>query len=179
MNVSIDRPQILQIKIEADPGDSISGKCQWMIINFDLKNWSMNASGDNGNYQYSWAVENSGRSFLELMCELDKEYLLCKVADKTVFSVKDTINNIKYNYDLTKKQEEFLDNFERKYSVDREGFNMVLSDSGLFDRQFVSDIWECMEYDYSTNAKIFAEIFTTIIRDEIKKYIKINESKIS
>lgn len=174
MQISIEQPQILQIKLKAEPGDSICGKCQWMIINFDLKNWSMNASGDVGNYQYSWAVENGDRSFLELMCELDQEYLLYKVADKTIFSVKDTIDTIKFNYDLTKKQKEFFDNFEKKYSVDREGFNMVLSDSGLFDRQFVSDIWECMEYDYSTNAKIFAEIFTTIIKDEIKKYINKN-----
>lgn len=174
MEVKIEKPNILQILVRPDKTEELYSKCMWLRITFDLDNWSMNCQSDCGNYSYGWAVEKE-RTFLKLMTQIDKQYLLGKVSNRTQFDVKaskeNIVNWVYMDEDLTPEERdakiEAINDIEN-YSDEQEFFRELEEIDGISE---YADLWEVLESDYPTSAKTFVEIFETIIQPKIKEYL--------
>lgn len=170
MNIEIVKPDTIQFVIRMDKNDELYHDCMWARITFDNKNWSMQAQSDCGDYSYSWCVENGERSFLQLMSQIDGEYLLGKVSNMSRFDLKGTKERvIEYigKEEITENQMNWLD--EIQVSSEDE-FIREIEDCTWFDDY--CGLWELVEYDYPYQAKTFSKIFVDIIQPKIREYLK-------
>ena len=169
MKVNVNKPDTIQFCMQMEKGDELYTNCMWARITFDNKNWSMMAQSDCGDYSYSWVPEKE-RTFLQLMQQIDKEYLLGKVSDRTRFdeeaSKKNLINWVSSEIDAERLIAEIK---EISAGSDDEFLHEVEEISGMED---FSDLWECLESDYPQSAKIFCRVFTECVQPEIRKYLK-------
>lgn len=169
MKVEINKPDTIQFCICLDKEDELHTSCMWARITFDNKNWSMMAQSDCGDYSYSWLPEKD-RTFLKLMQQIDGEYLLGKISNRTHFDEEESKKNLIRWVD----QEEDIDRLEKEIneisaSSAEEFIREVEDIEGLEDWP---DLWECVEHDYPQSAKTFCRIFTDCVQPEIRKYLK-------
>ena len=173
MEVKIEKPNILQILVRPDKTEELYSKCMWLRITFDLDNWSMNCQSDCGNYSYGWCVEKH-RVFLELMAVIDKDYLLRKVSDRTIFDLDASKRKVKdwifMDEDLTSKEKDKCYEEVDKIEYCNED-NFLLELKKIKNVSNYYDLWECIEKDYPTAAKTFVQIFDEIIQPKIKEYL--------
>lgn len=89
-------PKIIKIHASQEQSDKDYGSCLWYEVLLDCDNWRLNINSDVGNYSYSWSVEQK-RTFPEFLCGLEKEYLLNKLSNRSMFDAKasaeETLNN--------------------------------------------------------------------------------------
>lgn len=170
MQVEIRKPDTIQFYIRMDKEDELRKQCMWARVTFDNKNWSMMAQSDAGDYSYSWCVESGGRTFLELMQQIDSYYLLSKISDRTVFDLEETKKTV---IDWISDDEQSERMIKEIYSINtcskREFMNYLDDIDGMEE---YSDLWECIQTDYPSGAKVFARVFTEVIQQEIRKYLK-------
>ena len=178
MICKINKPDTIQFSVKMERDDDLYTACMWARITFDNKNWSMMAQSDAGDYSYSWCVESGGRKFLELMQEIDSDYLLGKISDMSRFDAEATKENvidmIVNDEDLTIAERDNLIEEIRgmeNHSNDRDFLEELENIHGMNE---YSDLWECIESDYPARAKTFAKVFTEIIQPEIRRYLKEN-----
>lgn len=176
MRVEIERPNTIMFKVYPDKTDERYTKCLWARFTFDLANWSMTAQSDCGDYSYSWCVEKGGRTFLQLMTVIEKDYLLGKISSRSRFDVESTkqtvIEWVREDEDLSPEEQNRIIseiNEIEKYA-DGQEFLRELEDIDGMDN--FCDLWECLDYDYPASAKTFVEIFKEIVQPEIRKYLK-------
>lgn len=170
MQVEIRKPDTIQFYIRMDKEDELCKQCMWARVTFDNKNWSMMAQSDARDYSYSWCVESGGRTFLELMQQIDSYYLLSKISDRTVFDLEETKKTV---IDWISNEEQSERMIKEVYSIDtcseKEFMNSLDNIDGMEE---YSDLWECIQTDYPSGAKVFARVFTEVIQQEIRKYLK-------
>lgn len=170
MQVEIRVPDTIQFCVRMDIDDELHHQCMWARVTFDNKNWSMMAQSDAGDYSYSWCVESGGRSFLELMQQIDSDYLLCKISDRTVFDLEETKKAvIEWVYE-EEQAERMIEEINAISACNEREFISDLED--IDGMEEYSDLWECIHTDYPNGAKVFARIFTEVIQPEISKYLK-------
>jgi len=84
MKVEVKIPKITEYHFYFEEGDPIRSDCLWARIYLNHETYTMSAITDCGDYSYTWHVTPT-ESFLKLMTRLDKEYLLNKISDRSVF----------------------------------------------------------------------------------------------
>ena len=168
MKVEINKPDTIQFNVTLEKEDELHISCMWARITFDNKNWSMMAQSDCGDYSYSWRPEKE-RKFLELMQQIDGEYLLGKVSSRSRFDEEKSKNRI-IEYVI---QDEDVERLEKEIkeinSGSSEEFMREIEEiEGL---ENWPDLWEFLVHDYPRSAKTFCRIFTECIQPEIRKYL--------
>lgn len=170
MKVEINKPDTIQFNIRLEKEDELYTNCMWARITFDNKNWSMMAQSDCGDYSYSWIPEKD-RTFLKLMQQIDDQYLLDKIANRSYFDEEESKKNLISWID----QEPDADRLEKEIneicsgSSPEDFINLATEIEGL---ENYSDMWQCIEYDYPRSAKTFCRIFKDYVQPEIRKYLK-------
>jgi len=169
MKVEVNKPDTIQFYVYLEKEDELHTSCIWARITFDNENWSMMAQSDCGDYSYSWVPEKD-RTFLQLMQQIDEEYLLGKISDRTRFdeeaSKENLISWISSEIDAERLIAEIK---EIRAGSGDEFLHEVEEISGMDD---FTDLWECLESDYPQSAKTFCRIFTECVQPEIRKYLK-------
>lgn len=170
MKIEVKVPDTVQFCIRMDKEDELHHQCMWARVTFDNKNWSMMAQSDAGDYSYTWCVESGERSFLELMQQIDADYLLCKIADRTQFDLYETKNTAR-NWVSDNERSEFLKN-EIDFITACNAHEFMEELSMIDGMDEYTDLWECIQMDYPNRAKVFSRVFTECIQPEIRKYLK-------
>lgn len=168
MITEIKKPDTIQFCFRMERSDELHHRCLWARITFDNKNWSMMAQSDCGDYSYSWKPESGNRSFLQLMSQIDEQYLLSKISNMSKFDFEQSKENVlRYisGCEDFEKMKVVLDDMSNA------GDSEFLRDLDTDEFIGVTDLWECIEYDYPAGAKTFAEMFVKCVQPEIRKYI--------
>ena len=169
MQVEIKKPDTVQFCIRMEEEDELYRRCMWARITFDNKNWSMMAQSDCGGYSYSWYPEKD-RKFLELMQQIDEQYLLGKISDQTRFDEEGSKKTlIRWLSEGTELKRIIAEIDKINVCSATEFIQEVKEISGMED---YTDLWECIENDYPQSAKVFSRIFVECVQPEIRKYLK-------
>lgn len=88
--LNIKTPNIMTMEYRPEKTDPDYGRCMWAVFHFDLDRYTMMIESDCGNYTYGWHPTPNFESFLHLMGRLDEQYLLSKIADRTVVDTEAT-----------------------------------------------------------------------------------------
>lgn len=176
MRIEIEKPNTVMFKVYPDRTDDWYTKCLWARFTFDLANWSLTAQSDCGDYSYSWCVEKSGRTFLQLMAIIEKDYLLGKISSRSRFDVESTKENVsewvREDEDLSLEERDRILTEIKEIEEYSDGQQFMRELEDIEGMENFSDLWECLEYDYPASAKTFVAIFKEIVQPEIKKYLK-------
>ena len=170
MKVDVKIPDTVQFCIRMEKEDELYTRCMWARVTFDNKNWSMMAQSDAGDYSYSWCVETGGRKFLELMQQIDSDYLLCKISDMTRFDLDNTKKTVISWVSSEVESERIIKEINSINVSNSHDFMNELE--GIEGMEEYTDLWECIQSDYPSGAKVFARVFTECIQPEIRKYLK-------
>lgn len=189
MKVKIETPNTVMFDVRFEQGDEYRNRCAYHTITFDLDRWVMNARTDNGNYSYGWSIETGGRTFLELMQKIDKDYLLRKVSDCSEFNIEESKERICTDIKLCYEHELEPQELQRVINEINEIDNSC--DLNTFVSKAMYIELECDEYgklgselvcnnivtEYPQGALVFAEIFINVIQPLIKEYIENKKSE--
>lgn len=170
MKIDVKVPDTVQFCIRMEKEDELYKQCMWARVTFDNKNWSMMAQSDAGDYSYSWNVESGGRKFLELMQQIDSDYLLCKISDMTRFDLDSTKKTVISFVSSEIESERIIKEINRINVSNPHDFMRELED--IEEMREYPDLWECIQSDYPSGAKVFARVFKECIQPEIRKYLK-------
>lgn len=178
MKNKIITPNITQIKLQFESTDEMYCRCMWARINLDNDNYSLLAETDCGSYNYSWNVTED-ESFLELMCRINKDYLLGKVANENVFDCDETTKALLDYYinDGVYLDDALLEQIKQIYTSSLEGYVeeiKYIDDDNIFND---SDIYECACNKYPVGAITFSEIFEEYVQPLIKGYLEQQHGK--
>ena len=89
--VLIEKPEIITISYRQERGDSDYGSCLWARFNFDTKNYHLSIESDCGSYANGWVPTPKSESFMHLCARFDKEYLLDKIDNRTIFQTRNIL----------------------------------------------------------------------------------------
>lgn len=160
----------------SEPADDINTRCTWACIYLDLNRGIMSACTDCGNYAYRWP--ETGKEFIQLIANADKEYLLSKVAKSDVFDVQATIESIREYFEGDKTAQFALDQIEENSHMitNAEGLLLAIEENYAFDclNGFPYDD-TIFHYRYSNYAVTFVELFVKYVQPQIKELIKQHE----
>ena len=95
MKVTVEKPQIITLLYRQEKSDSDYGSCLWARFYLDTQNYTMSIESDCGNYSYGWCPTPKSESFLHLLCRIHSEYLLDKIAQRTVVNGEATWEEVK------------------------------------------------------------------------------------
>lgn len=165
MIVKVENLNITQVCFKAVPKDNFYGKCNWARVTFDCDNWSMMATSDSGDFAYTWSVEHGDRTFLMLMSEVNREYLLEKISDLSQFDLEGTKQLFIDCNELNEEQMQFVSGLRGIPSA--EIFINELAESELFE--YWADAYEYISYDYPVRAKNFVDVFIDAIQPALKR----------
>lgn len=85
MKISKIEPKVITYALNAENDDE-KFQCMWVRFMFDCDNGQLDISSDAGDYHYRWGY-NVNEDFMHLMTRLNKEYLLNKIADRSIFNL--------------------------------------------------------------------------------------------
>ncbi len=179
MTVTIEKSEIITLMYRQERSDSDYGSCLWARFYLDTKNYNMSVESDCGNYSYGWPQTPDHESFLQLLCRMDEDYLLGKLANRTVVNgeatweaMKEMLESeeIKLSDDLVDELKEACYHKRTADSV----YNDVSSAfkfAGLDD--FIGDyeIYSCIEMDYPSAAKKIVSVFQSAIVPMLKNIL--------
>lgn len=171
--------RLVRIEYKQEREDADYGSCLWATFDFDLEKYRMSIMSDCGNYAYGWTPTPKTESFMRLMSRIGEDYLLGKIADRTVVDSKETFAAVKeYFEDLMFGTECELDEFDWE---EIEGACSERSDRGCYDaledairytdlHDLYSgyDLAECIQLTETAGAKKIAEVFAKHIQPKIR-----------
>lgn len=171
MKIEKIEPKVITYKLTPSKDDEEYMMCMWARFIFDCDNGRLNINSDAGDYSYGWGY-NEHEDFMGLMARINSDYLLDKIADRTVFdleaSKKETIENISNYEELADLQ----DIIEEINDID------INSEDGFF---FKVDAIADIDYEniaivkrFPHGAEVVCDLFTKYIQPQIKKDFSIN-----
>lgn len=171
MKVTIEKPQIITLLYRQERADPDYGSCLWARFYLDTKNYTMSIESDCGNYQYGWYPTPDSESFLELLCRMDSDYLLCKLAERTIVDGDATWNALKgmIECEMEELEDCVWQELEAACYHQRNAddvYNSVkdaLKYTPLENEIEASSIYACVEMDYRANAKKIVSVFLSAI----------------
>ncbi len=167
MYVSSSKANVVEVSVRLDKDDKLYQECLWARTYLDLDNWTLSFVSDCGNFSYEWTKEKHYH-FLDFVSSIPASYLIDKIATENVFSEE--------------KSKHHLLEFVKEAGEDDDTILASLRDATFRNEieliDFAEEVLELPDaeqycyYDYPHKAKVFVEIFTTIIQPEIKRYIR-------
>ncbi len=163
-----------------------AGDCLWLNMYLDMEEGQMTCDSDIGFYAYHWGRRiPENESFLRFCCRwlADEEWLLRKcIGEQHVqkrYDYEKTVENLRTMiHEYTDGEDE--DNLEyaleaaEGYSDDRGAWTAAFYVAADHEMTYLPDEWyECIEEDYSTWQKRFAEICREVIVPELKRLISL------
>jgi len=142
VKVEVYKPDTVQFYVSLEKEDELHTSCMWARITFDNKSWSMMAQSDCGDYSYSWVPEKD-RTFLKLMQQIDGEYLLGKISDRSRFDEEGSKKNLLHWLD----QEEDIDRLEKKIKE----VNANSSEEFMREVKGIEGLEDCLIYGNALN----------------------------
>lgn len=174
MKVEKIEPKVITYKLTPSKEDEEYMMCLWARFIFDCDNGRLNINSDAGDYSYGWGY-NEHEDFMSLMARINSDYLLNKIADRTVFdleaSKKETIENIEKYEELEEdKLQECVEEINNLYINSADGFFLrVIDILPDIDYESVSTVKR-----FPHGAEVVSELFTKYIQPQIKKDFQIN-----
>lgn len=177
MKSEIIVPNITQIKLRFEREEDMYYRCMWARINFDNDNYTLTAETDCGSYSYCWQPTDS-ESFLELMCRINKDYLLNKIANEDRFDCDETTENIlKYWEDIIVMKEELVEQIKQ---IEASSMQEYIEELDYIDEEDIFDSLDMYEYacyKYPYGAITFCEIFEKYVQPLIRKHLENKHGK--
>lgn len=141
-------------------------RCTWGVIYLDLEKSILSAVTDTGDYAYCWPER--GRDFMRLMIDVlthDSEYLLAKIAKRTVFDLGESKLLVADNFrdDDDPETKEFLDKVAEIDAYSAAEFVSALDDLEC------TDSWELVVETYSPQAMFFVGLMQRHILPLLKE----------
>lgn len=184
MKVTIEKPEIISLLYRQERSDADYGSCLWARFYLDVKNYTMSIESDCGNYSYGWVPTPDAESFLQLLCRMDSDYLLCKLADRTVVNGDETWKAMKSmveeaaDYDGIELGDCVWQDLEAACYHQRNADDVcrsvadALKYTQLEDLFTACTIYECVEMDYPCNAKKIVSVFLSCIVPVLRELVK-------
>lgn len=182
MKISKIEPKVITYALNAENDDE-KFQCMWVRFMFDCDNGQLDISSDAGDYHYRWGY-NVNEDFMHLMTRLNKEYLLNKIADRSIFNLdaskKTMIAKVK-KYAIPnswcKNGNEVSEIVSRIKSIEcgcsEESFFREVQ--SLF--QYIDwDYIECIK-DYPHGAEVIVDLFEKYIQPKIKEDLQEKEKR--
>lgn len=178
-------PKIRQFNYTPSNEDD-KGACLWATFIVDCATYTLTIESDCGRYGYGWKPTPDKESFIHLLSRLDKEYLLYKLADKTVFnldaSIRETVKAIRDRFDgeNNAELESVIEKIERlkEYFYDSNSFyydcDAILRTTSLGECSF--DIIDVVK-EYKTGTTTIADIFINELQPLLKQEAKREEEE--
>lgn len=176
MKIEQVKPNIIQLKFQQEKSDNDYGSCLWGNVTLNCDTYTLMAETDCGKYVHSWTPTPDEESFIQLLCRIEKEYLVGKISVKNVFDFEESKRR---TYEIIRQSRDCRENAERiiediEYALDNDNYrsgesfyrtcNSILQKNDVY----YSSEMICIENDYPVGAKIFAEIFDTAIKPYLK-----------
>ena len=177
MNITQIQPRMLILEYRQEESDPDYGYCTWARFTFNLDRYELSISSECGNYGYKWSETPNTESFLHLMSRVEEHYLLLKLNGyPEMFDYEETKNAIYGSLVYTQEDREaFNDFFEGRESLygefDSAGA-LVEAITKEFPELDSSDVWSCVQKDYTGNQKMIVKVFENYIRPYIKNMLK-------
>lgn len=172
MKVERIEPKVITYKLTPSKDDAEYMECMWARFIFDCDNGRLNINSDAGDYSYGWGY-NEHEDFMHLMARINSDYLLNKIADRTVFdleaSKKQTIENIKEYEDLGCQLQEFIDEINDIDINSADGFFINVDAIGNIDCENIEIVKK-----FPHGAMVVCDLFTKYIQPQIKKDFQLN-----
>lgn len=183
MNLTINKPTILEMTVALDPEDRCYDLCSGAMFHFDCGNWLLTVTGDAGNYSYQWSHEDD-RTFFELLAQASNEYLLRKLGEQ-VFNLKQSINQTLANLEgvFTEAQEPVIFKqiraLKATYAPESVFYfcaKAILTNDHLYQNKENSlvvksdlDCFICLVKEYPSQVVAVVGVFDEYIRPELEK----------
>lgn len=173
MEIKQITPKVCTYSLETDRNDPEYYTCLWARFSFDRDNGSLSIMSDAGDFSYQWGY-NDHEDFMHLMSRINKDYLLNKIASRSVFlleqSKKDLIKHIE---DIG--WEDYGINSEEEWDEIK---NEILELSCESETEFCQEIdrivpdieWIDIDTatDYPVSAKTIVDLFEKYVQPQIK-----------
>ena len=169
MKIEIIHPNVIIFDARQEKSDKDYGSCLWAKFIFDRDSGQLNINSDAGDYAYRWGYDED-EEFMHLMSRIDKDYLLNKISDRSIFDDdKSKKENIKYlkQYGIPQG---IVKNGKRLSEIVNE-INDI--EYGRSEEYFIREMEEIPEFDYES-IKVVKEYPTRAITitDIFEKYIQ-------
>ena len=172
MKVEKIEPKVITYKLTPSKDDEEYMECMWARFIFDCDNGRLNINSDAGDYSYGWGY-NEHEEFMSLMARINKEYLINKIADRTVFdleaSKKKTIENITEYEDLGCQLQDIIEEINDIDIHSADGFFFKVDSIVSIDYESISIVKR-----FPHGAEVVCELFAKYIQPQIKKDFKTN-----
>lgn len=172
MKVEKIEPKVITYKLTPSKDDEEYMMCMWARFIFDCDNGRLNINSDAGDYSYGWGY-NDHEDFMHLMARINSDYLLNKIADRTVFdleeSKKQTIENIKDFEDLGCQLQDCIDEINNIDINSEDGFFLMVDSIVNIDYESIALVKR-----FPHGAEVVCDLFTKYIQPQIKKDFHLN-----
>lgn len=175
MTVTVEKPQIITLLYRQEKSDADYGSCLWARFYLDTQNYTMSIESDCGNYSYGWCPTPDSESFLRLLCRMNSDYLLYKLAERTVSNGDATWKDLKELLEEVAECEDIelddvlLDELQGACYHQRSEGDVydsvldILKYTEFADKVEDYSIVQCIEMDYHPNAKKIVSVFLSCI----------------
>lgn len=170
MKVTVEKPKIITLLYRQEKSDADYGSCLWARFYLDTYNYTMSIESDCGNYSHGWCPTPGSESFLHLLCRMDSDYLLCKLAERTIVDGDATWSALKELLgDTIELEDHVWTELEGACYHQRDADDVcrnvadVLEYTPAENLLDACSIYECVEMDYHCNAKKIVSVFLSCI----------------
>lgn len=176
MNITKSSAHVVIYNVTPAPEDEVYQNCMFARFMFDLDTYTLNISGDVGDYTYHWRPTPGHEPFLALMARITPEYLLSEMPDKIVYD-EETSKTVVVKL-LQKVKTDYPEYTQKEYSEDRNAVDEYSPWPGKFmeaivqlnayriARSYFKGIGP--EFKYHPSAMAVTELFKSV-QAEIKK----------
>ena len=172
MKIERIEPKVITYKLTPAKDDKEYMECMWARFIFDCDNGRLNINSDAGDYSYGWGY-NEHEEFMHLMARINSDYLLNKIADRTVFDLKEskkqTIENIKEYEDLGCQLQDCIDEINDIDINSADGFLLKVDSIIDIDYESIAVVKR-----FPHGAEVVCDLFTKYIQPQIKKDFQLN-----
>lgn len=165
--VLVEEKQILHITVTPDRQDGLYDRCMWAKFIIDPEDMNLTIRSDGGNLSYTWQSigDNTPRGFINFLCGLNEEYLLCKLSEQTQFNFEKTRKSLMVCRAAFPEIVEALQNAEPFGNEhDFAAWYMRLPDTH-------SDDLEAIVMDYPAGHRAAMEVFTKYVQPKLKEML--------